>query len=66
MAKRIKYNQNYIFIEKKGDEYFPYIDRYSCKMGKVSPGLFRLFSQEELKKAYETETLKPKLSKGEE
>lgn len=65
MIKRIKFNNDYIFIEERGGFYFPYLDRDCYKLGIVSSGLLRMVDQKGLKKAYESGELKSISSKGE-
>lgn len=65
MVKRIKFNNDYIFIDKKDDFYIPYVDRDYYKLGIASSGILRLVNQKDLKRAYETGELKTIISKGE-
>lgn len=58
MAKKVKFNNTYIYIENRDGIYLPYTDKVSYSLGMVSPGLLERVSQVELSKAYETGFLK--------
>ena len=56
--KKVKYKNDYIFIEFRDERYIAYMDIYAAKLGIPSPSLMRLYSQEKLARAYETGILK--------
>ena len=58
MVRKVRYEDDYILIENRDGEYFPYIDRVSLMLGRVSPSISRIYSQNALKQAYETGILK--------
>ena len=57
-AKKIRFNEHYIYIEKREGKYLPYIDLEHAEIGVVSPSISFAYGQKQLKRAYETGELK--------
>ena len=65
-AKKVRFVNDHIYIEKKGDLYLPYMDRDHLDRKVPSKAFFRFYNQDKLKVAYETGELKSLYnSKGE-
>lgn len=60
MIKKIRFVEDHIFIEKRGDIYIPYIDLQKATLRIASPSIMARYDQNSLKNAYEKGELKIK------
>lgn len=58
MVREVLYGDDYILIESREGMYYPYIDWISLQIGAVARTIVHIYSQNDLKQAYETGTLR--------
>lgn len=58
MVREVLYGDDYILIESREGMYYPYIDWISLQIGAVARTIVHIYSQDDLKQAYETGMLR--------